>query len=146
MSKYVGTRYNSRWDAGTWVLVILVAAACLWPLFLDDGPLPALISLGSLVFILLTFVSVYYRIAGNKLVVYTFFIPHEYPIDKIKEIRPTRTILSAPAAALTHRIAITFTDRSVMRSAFPLVISPTRLPQFMAQLQSINPGIKYQPD
>lgn len=37
-----------------------------------------------LIFVLVTFLSIYYRIDGDKLVVYTFFIPTAYPIDEIK--------------------------------------------------------------
>lgn len=55
---------------------------------------------------LLTLLSIYYRIYGDRLVVYTFFIPTAYPIDKIKEIKPTKSVLSSPATWLTHRLDI----------------------------------------
>lgn len=95
-----------------------------------------------LAFMLVTFLGIYYRIDGNELVVYTFFIPTDYPIDKIKSIKPTKSILSAPATSLTHRIAITFTDRKVLKSSMPLVISPVSQEEFIAQLRNINPNIE----
>lgn len=97
-----------------------------------------------LAFVLVTFLSIYYKIDGDKLVVYTFFVPTAYPIDKIKEIKPTESILSAPATSLTHRLAITFTDRKILKSYTPLIISPVRQDEFIRQLLSINPEIRHQ--
>jgi hypothetical protein len=98
-----------------------------------------------LAFVLVTLLSIYYRIDGDKLVVYSFFIPASYPIDKIKEIKPTKSVLSSPATSLTHRLAITFTDRKILKSSMPLIISPARQDEFIRQLLSINPGIKHLP-
>ncbi len=95
-----------------------------------------------LVFVLLTLLGCYYRIDGENLVVYSFFIPTVYPINKIKSIKPTKSILSAPAISLIHRIAITFTDRKVLKSSMPLVISPVRQDEFIVQLRSTNPDIE----
>ena len=96
-----------------------------------------------LAFVMLTLLSIYYRIDGDKLVVYTFFIPKAYPIDKIKEIKPTKNILSSPATSLTHRLAITFTDWKILKSTIPLIISPVRKEEFIQQLLSINPEIQH---
>ncbi|MDE7350069.1 MAG: PH domain-containing protein [Muribaculaceae bacterium] len=63
------------------------------------------------------------------------------PIDKISEIRPTKTILAASATSLTHRIAIKFSDRKILKSSAPLVISPVRQDEFIAHLKAINPNI-----
>lgn len=142
MKKYSGTRYNSRWDGSTWAMVVLVAVCCIVPSFLDDGIWPTIICLVMLAFVLVTFIGIYYRIAGNQLVIYQFFIPTAYPIDKIKSIKPTKSILSSPATSLTHRIAISFTDHKVLKSSMPLVISPVRQEEFITQLRSINPDIE----
>lgn len=142
MKKYNGTRYNSRWDGSTTAMVGAIVIACLWPVLLDDWILPMVICAVMLVFVLLTLLGCYYRIDGENLVVYSFFIHTAYPINKIKSIKPTKSILSAPAISLTHRIAITFTDRKVLKSSMPLVISPVRLEEFIAQLRSINPDIE----
>lgn len=143
MKRYGGTRYNSRWDGSTSAMVGAIVIACLWPALLDDWVLPTIICAVMLVFVLLTLLGCYYRIDGDKLVVYSFFTPTAYPINKIKNIKPTRSNLSAPAISLIHRIAITFTDRKVLKSSMPLVISPVRQEEFINQHRSINPNIEY---
>ncbi|WP_290147489.1 PH domain-containing protein [uncultured Duncaniella sp.] len=65
------------------------------------------------------------------------------PIDKIKEIKPTKSVLSSPATSLTHRLAITFTNRKILKSSIPLIISPVRQEEFIRHLLSINPEIKH---
>ncbi|MBD5424980.1 MAG: PH domain-containing protein [Bacteroides sp.] len=136
------TVYRSRWDWSTWLILVVCAVACLLPVFLGavvEGVVLTVVFLGLIVAGIL---GTYYVVAGDKLVVYTLFIPETYPITKISQIKPTKSILSAPATSLTHRIAISFTDRKVMKSVMPLIISPVRQPEFLAQLRSINPAIK----
>lgn len=143
MKKYEGERFNSVWDWSTWLLLALVAACVLWPLLIDksDGMLPVAICVVVLIFVVVMFLGVYYRIDGNNLVVYTAFRPKTVPIDKIKSIAPTKSVLSAPATSLTQRLAITFTDRSVLKSSDPLVISPVRQQEFIKRLLAVNPNI-----
>ena len=143
MERFGGTRYNSQWDGSTWCILGLVAVCCVVPCFLDDGIWPTIVCLVMLAFVLVTFLSIYYRIDGDKLVVYSFFIPTAYPIDKIKEIKPTKSVLSSPATSLIHRLAITFTDRKILKSYMPLIISPVRQEEFIRHLRSINPEIKH---
>lgn len=143
MENFGGTRYNSMWDGSTWFILGLVAVSCVVPCFLDDGIWPTIICIVMLAFVLVTFLSIYYRIDGDKLVVYSFFIPTAYPIDMIKEIKPTKSVLSSPATSLTHRLAITFTDRKILKSTIPLIISPARQEVFIRHLLSINPEIKH---
>lgn len=143
MEKFGGARYNSIWDGSTWFILGIVAACCIVPCFMDNGIWPTIICLVMLAFILLIFISIYYRIDGDKLVVYQFFIPTAFPIDKIKEVKPTKSVLSAPATSLTHRLAITFTDRKVLKSSMPIIISPVRQEEFIRQLLSVNPKIKH---
>ena len=50
MKKFEGTRYNSKWDISTWLIIAIVAAGCAIPCFLDDGIWPTIISLAMLVF------------------------------------------------------------------------------------------------
>lgn len=143
MENFGGTRYNSMWDGSTWFILGLVAVSCVVPCFLDDGIWPTIICIVMLAFVLVTFLSIYYRIDGDKLVVYSFFIPTAYPIDMIKEIKPTKSVISSPATSLTHRLAITFTDRKILKSTIPLIISPARQEVFIRHLLSINPEIKH---
>lgn len=141
MMKFGGVRYNSRWDGSTWAMLGAVVIACLWPIVLDDWIWPMVICSVMLVVVLLAFLGCYYRIDGDKLVVYNFFIPTAYPIKKIKSVKPTKSILSAPATSLIHRIAISFTDRRVLKSSMPLVISPAHQDEFILNLLKINPLI-----
>ena len=143
MEKFGGARYNSQWAGSTWFILGLVALCCVVPCFLDDGIWPTIICIVMLAFVLVTFLSIYYRIDGDKLVVYSFFIPTAYPIDKIKEIKPTKSVLSSPATSLTHRLEITFTDPKILKSSIPLIISPVRQEEFIRQLHSVNPEIKH---
>lgn len=143
MKKFGGTRYNSRWDGSTWFMLGLVAVCCLVPCLIDHSIWLVTLCLAMLAFVLLTFLGIYYRIDGDKLVVYSFFVPTAYPIDKIKEIKPTKSVLSSPATSLSHRLAITFTDRKILKSTTPLIISPVRQDEFIRQLLSINPEIKH---
>ncbi len=140
--EFEGTRYNSRWDASTWILLLLIVAVCIWPIFLGEWVAPIIVAVGLLVMFFALFRGTYYKIYGDKLVIYQFFKPTALPIDKITEIRPTKTILAAPATSLTHRIAIKFSDRNVLKSSAPLVISPVRLNEFISQIIAINPAIK----
>lgn len=141
--EFEGTKYASRWDVSTWLLLLSVVLVCIWPVLLDgEWVAPVIIAVGMIVMFIGLFVGTYYRIDGDKLVIYQFFKPTALPIDKISEIRPTKTILAGPATSLTHRIAIKFSDRKVLKSSAPLVISPVRAAEFIAQLTAINPNIK----
>lgn len=140
--EFEGTKYESRWDASTWGLLLLVFLVCMWPVLLGEWVGPIITTVGLLIMFFVLFRGTYYRISGDKLVIYQFFSPTALPIDKIAEIKPTKTILAAPATSLTHRIAIKFSDRKVLKSSAPLIISPVRLDEFIAQLTAINPAIK----
>lgn len=140
--EFEGTRYNSRLDASTGILVLLMLAVCLWPILLGEWIGSVIVAVGLLALFFALFCGTYYKISGDSLVIYQFFKPTALPIDKISEIRPTKTILAAPATSLTHRIAIKFSDRKVLKSSAPLVISPVRLDEFIKQLTDINPDIK----
>lgn len=142
MKKYSGTRYASVMDASAWGTLGTVIVACICPMLFDPAWWTILLMSAMILFVLITYLGIYYRIDGNDLVVYQFFIPKAYPIDKIAEIKPTKTKLSAPATSLTRRLAIRFSDPTVLKSYLPLIISPVRQQDFIAQLRSLNPAIK----
>lgn len=146
MSKFGGIRYNSLWDWSTWLIMAFSVGACIWPLFLDDDRtwriVLIILTCVFIAFLLVLFKGIYYRIDGNNLVVYQFFVPNVFPIDKIESVKPVRSMLSAPAASIIHRIAIKFSDRKVLKSSMPLIISPVRQEEFIARLLSVNPDIK----
>lgn len=131
------------WDGSTWLMLGPVVACCLVPCFLDHSLWLVTLCLAMLAFVLLTFIGIYYRIDRDKLVVYSFFVPTAHPIDKIKEIKPNKSVLSSPATSLTHRLAITFTDRKILKSSIPLIISPLHQEEFIQQLLSVNTQIKH---
>lgn len=83
----------------------------------------------------------WYEIDGDQLVVYQFFSPNRFPIDKIAEVKKTTGIL-ATAGMSCRRVSIKFADRSVLKSSMPLEISPKNRDGFIAKLKEINPDIK----
>lgn len=135
-------KFRSRWDWSTWLILGLVAACCFSTLLVDDDLLmPLIVCLSMFVFIFIMFIGTYYVIEGDQLIVYTAFFHQSYPIGKIAKVAPTKSVLSAPALSLVHRIAITFTDRKVLKSSMPLVISPVHCCEFIRRLQEVNPAI-----
>ncbi|MDE6717571.1 MAG: PH domain-containing protein [Muribaculaceae bacterium] len=144
MRKYGGIKFKSLWDGSTWFIIGLVAIFTVLPCFLDkDGVAPVLIASLSLIFVITALSSIYYKIDGDNLVVYEGFIPKAYPISRIKTIRQTNNILSAPATSFKRRLAITFSDSSILKSSAPLMISPVHQDEFIRLLRQINPGIEY---
>lgn len=139
------TRYSSLLDWSTWGLVGIVEVVCLFPLLFDDDRVMqiVIISLAAVFFIFMVFMfkGIYYEIRGNDLVVYEFFRPTVLPIDKIESITPVKTILACSATSLVNRLAIKFSDRSVLKSSMPLIISPVRQQDFIDRLLDINPNI-----
>ena len=95
---------------------------------------------GVMIFCILLMVGCWYEIDGNQLVVYQFFRPHRFPIDKISEVKKTTGIL-ATAGMSVRRVSIKFADRSVMKSSMPLEISPKDRDKFISHLKEINPNI-----
>lgn len=145
MKKTSDLRFRSRWDLWTWLIVFVSLAVCMAPLYMDFEIGATIICFLCLAFILGVLGSVRYKIDGNQLKVCILFWTNTYPINKIAEITPTDSMLASPASALTHRIAITFTDRSVTKSSDPLIITPVRQSEFLSQLSAINPAIKISP-
>lgn len=87
------------------------------------------------------FKGTYFEIDGKNLIVYEFFRPTTFPIDKIESIRPIKTILACSATSLVNRLAIKFSDRKLLKSSMPLIISPVMQKAFIDQLLEINPNI-----
>ena len=135
-------KFKPAIDASTWSLIALIVAVCGWPLFLSPDWVTALILAACIVICIIPFFSIRYEVDGEDLVVYQFFKPSRFPIMKIGVIEPTKSLLSAPATSLTRRIAISFTDRKVLKSAMPIIISPADTGKFINTFVSINPEIK----
>lgn len=78
--------------------------------------------------------SIRYEISGDKLrVVCCWIFIETFDIHKITSVKPTRTILSSPAASL-DRIEVRAGRRSV-------VISPRDKQAFVGHLLAVNPAI-----
>ena len=140
------TRYDSLWDWSTWLVLAFVLAVFLLPIFFaDDMSTRVVIVIIAVVLLTVTvalFNGIYYCIDGNRLLVYQFFHPTAFPIDKIERIVVVKCMLAASATTSINRVAIKFSDRSVLKSFAPLLISPKNQKDFIEHLISINSDIK----
>lgn len=122
------TVYRSKVDV--WLVALsvgIMAAACVPGLFFDFswGALTA--CLLSLALVVSVVFSIRYEISGDKLrVVCCWIFIETFDIHKITSVKPTRTILSSPAASL-DRIEVCAGRRSVVispRSKQPRYLQP----------------------
>lgn len=91
-----------------------------------------------LCFVLYSLFDIRYVICDNVLSIKCgIFLIASCDINQIRQIKDTRSILSAPAASL-DRIAI-----YLVKQKTPIVISPKDKIGFIRDLQSINPDIAY---
>lgn len=134
------TVYKSRIDWWIWAImffcltVIVVTGICMpWWYTAIFGII--------IIAALISIFTIKYAIEDNNLIIYQYLRPHRYPINKIKEVKYCKGILSNPALS-TRRIAIKFTDRSILRSSLPLEISPINRKLFVNRLLEVNPDIK----
>lgn len=132
--------YKSRIDWWCWLCFIFIAGVAIAVSF-DTTWWAALPVVGFSIVCILLIAGCWYEIDGDQLIVYQFFRPHRFPIEKISEIRKTTGYL-ATAGMSSRRVSIKFTDRSVLKSSMPLEISPKDRDGFMAQLKVINPKIE----
>lgn len=131
--------YKSGIDWWMWLVLIFVAGVII-AIAIDSTLWVALPTCGVMIFCILLMVGCWYEIDGNQLVVYQFFRPHRFPIDKISEVKKTTGIL-ATAGMSVRRVSIKFADRSVMKSSMPLEISPKDRDKFISHLKETNPNI-----
>lgn len=139
------TRYNSLLDWSTWLFVGFVEAVCLFPTLFDDDTTMRAVILGIaalfLIFMVVMFKGTYFEIRDSNLIIYEFFRPSIIPIDKIDSITPIKTILACSATSIVNRLAIKLSDRKVLKSSMPLIISPMHQKNFINQLLEKNPNI-----
>lgn len=133
------TIYKSKIDWWVWLTIAVVIAVSFF-VIIDTTWYVALPICGFMFVCVLLMVGCWYEIDGNQLIIYQFFRPNPFPIDKISELKKTTGIL-ATAGMSCRSVSIKFTDRSVMKSAMPLEISPKDRDGFMNQLKEINPAI-----
>lgn len=132
--------YKSRIDWWCWLsLIFMVGTAIV--VALDSTWWVALPVCGTIAVGILLIMGCWYEIDGNQLVVYQFFRPNRFPINKISEVKKTIGYL-ATAGMSSRRVSIKFIDRSVLKSSMPLEISPKDRDKFISSLRTINPNFK----
>lgn len=134
------TIYKSKIDWWVWLVLLFVAVVTV-AVALDSTWLVTLSIGGTMLLGVVLIAGCWYEIDGDQLVVYQFFSPNRFPIDKIAEVKKTTGIL-ATAGMSCRRVSIKFADRSVLKSSMPLEISPKNRDGFIAKLKEINPDIK----
>lgn len=132
--------YKSKIDWWLWLVLLFVAVVTV-AVALDSTWLVTLSIGGTMLLGVVLIAGCWYEIDGDQLVVYQFFSPNRFPIDKIAEVKKTTGIL-ATAGMSCRRVSIKFADRSVLKSSMPLEISPKNRDGFIAKLKEINPDIK----
>lgn len=140
----MGTKYyNSKIDWWVPCVVVFTVIVCfIGPLIDGDSyHWGLMLALGLLIVEVVMFASVKYQIRDGKLGIRNWLYKWEwFPIDKISEVKKTRSVLSSAALSF-DRIAVRFSDKKILKSSMPLEISPKDRDGFMAQLKEINPNI-----
>lgn len=137
------TFYNSKVDWWVYAVVIGTALYCaVIGLIIKDILLMSSLGIGFALCMIVAFASVKYQICDRRLGIRNFLYKWEwFPVDKISEVKKTTGILSS-AALSTRRVAIKFSDRSILKSSMPLEISPKDRDGFITRLKEINPDIE----
>ncbi len=134
------TKYYSGID--WWLMsLIIFALVAAWAATIGSGWIVSLPVGGVTLLLIVLIFGCWYEIDNDNLIIYQFFMPHRFPISKIKEVKKTKGYL-ATAGMSSKRVSIKFKDRSVLKSYMPLEISPKDRDGFMARLKEINPNIK----
>ena len=135
--------YKSRIDWWVYALVPFIFLCCmLGPILTDsDYWLGFALSVPFCILVCYLVISTEYAIRGDEFGVKGLSGWQWFPIDRIESISHVNSIL-ASAALSTHRIAIKFSDRKILKSSSPLEISPKDDKGFIAALLRVNPDIK----
>lgn len=134
-------RFRSKidaWIGGVILLGILVSAALAIGLLLQKGIASlAVVPLLAAAVSLRVLVETWYGIDDKELIVHCGPFRTSVPISNIRAIRPTRTVVSAPALSR---------DRlEVIHSTGTLVISPSDQAHFIRALKARNAALEIEP-
>ena len=126
--------YRSKVDLWLLLFIYAVIIASVVPIGCSGDVLKSVI----LAAILLAPITAYmfnikYIIRGSSLIVRIGLFSYVYDINDIKSIKPTHTLLSAPAASL-DRLEINFTHDTV-------IVSPKHKDDFIRQLREVAQDI-----
>lgn len=138
MSKKI---YKSRIDWWVWAVVLFTAVVVFVITISSPWWFAMIYGVGIIGTIVVSMFGCWYAIDGTDILVYQFFKAHRYPISKIREVKYCKGILAMPALSAT-RLALKFTDRSVLKSYIPLEISPADRDGFVRELLAVNQDIK----
>ena len=128
---------------GAWVWVILIVTLGVIFLLVKETSWRYAISVcgGIMAVDIVMIFDYWYVITDDELVVYRQFIPKRFPISAIKEVRKTTGYIGTSGMS-NHRLTITFTDSSSLRSRTLLHISPIHRSSFITHLLRQTPAIK----
>ncbi len=122
-----------RSEVDFWLLAVIYAViiASVVPIGCS-GYIAVSIIIAAVLIVPITFYlfNIRYVISGTSLIVKDGLFSHAYDIKDIQSIKPTHTLLSAPAASL-DRLEISFTHDS-------LVVSPKHKDDFISQLREVT--------
>lgn len=133
--------YKSKIDWWVWAVVLFTAIILCFAAATTPISFSIVYGTGIIGVEVAAFLGCRYAIESNTLIVYMFFRPNRYPIEKISEVKYTTGILSAPALS-TKRLSIKFSDKKILKSSMPLEISPKDRDAFVEHLLHLNPSIK----
>lgn len=138
--------YHSKIDWWVYALIPFVILCCMIGPILtqSDYWIGVALSIPCCIFFYSLIITTKYAVRGDELGVQYLYKWNWFPIDKIESITETNSINSS-AALSTHRIAIKFSDRKILKSSAPLEISPKDRENFISELKKINPDIKVHP-
>lgn len=126
------------------VLAIMVCGCFFGPLSEGAVGVAVILSLVMLALWLFAVLGVKYEIRCGQLGIRKFYRWTWIPIDKISEVERLHGMFVQGAVSATlslSRVRLTLSDRSVLRSAMPVDISPEDSDGFIRRLKEINPRI-----
>lgn len=131
-------KYPSKISYGLVVFILVVIIGTSIPMISPPIWSGLIISLVCLVFISHLFLTTYYVIDGNYLIINSGFIVRmKIDINTVLKIVETYSIISSPATSL-HRLNIIYNEHS------SVLISPKDKSGFIAHITRINPQIVVQ--
>ena len=129
--------YRSAISAAIYIPLCLALFALLITAIFTRQAIPSII-LTTAVFglVLPILLRTNYTIDGNILKIRSgFIISKNIPIDNISQIKKTDSILSSPALSVKERIELFYNKYD------SIIISPVNRPEFIKDLQAVNPAI-----
>lgn len=128
-------RFNTKISAGIVIVMAAILGITSAAMIINHAWPAVIINVLVAAFITYLFVTTYYVIEGDKLIVRCGFITNIVKIDQIKKIAETNNPLSAPAASLDRLVIHYHKSNTVM-------ISPKDKKGLIRELVNLNPKIE----